>query len=65
MGAVGLVIGIGLPLIGIGDSLGLVLYSIGAVVTVVRSQYYSHLRYPAPFLLLAIASFVLRLATRW
>ena len=65
MGAVGLVIGIGLPLIGVAASLGLVLYFIGAVVTVVWSRYYSHLRYPAPFLLLAIASFVLRLATPW
>ncbi|HEX7975443.1 MAG TPA: DoxX family protein, partial [Anaerolineales bacterium] len=33
MGAVGLVIGIGLPLIGVAASLGLVLYFIGAVVT--------------------------------
>jgi hypothetical protein len=31
------------------------------MVTVARARYYSHLRYPAPFLLLAILSLVLRL----
>jgi hypothetical protein len=64
MGAVGLLIGIGMPQIGIAASLGLVLYFVGAIVTVVRSQWYSHLRYPAPFLLLAIASLVLRMTAR-
>ena len=65
MGAIRLVIGIGLPLIGAAASLGLVLYFIGAIITVIRSQLYSHVRYPAPFLLLAIASLVLRLTTLW
>ncbi len=34
------------PSIGVAASLGLVLYFIGAVVTVVRSGWYSHLRFP-------------------
>lgn len=61
LGAVGLLIGIRAPLIGLTASLGLVLYFIGAIVTVVRSRWYAHLRYPTPFLLLAMASLVLRL----
>jgi hypothetical protein len=64
LGAVGLLIGISIPSIGVAASLGLALYFIGAIVTVVRSNWYSHVRFPAPFLLLAVASLVLRLATR-
>jgi len=60
-GAVGMLIGIGVPLIGVSASAGLVLYFIGAIITVVRAQLYSHLRYPTPFLLFAMASLVLRL----
>jgi DoxX-like family len=65
VGAVGLVIGLGVPLIGVAAALCLVLYFIGAVVTVVRSQWYSHLRCPIPFLLMATASLVLLLTTPW
>lgn len=60
-GAVGLLIGIGVPLIGVSASLGLVVYFIGAIITVVRAQLYSHLRYPTPFLLVALGALVLRL----
>jgi hypothetical protein len=60
-GAVGLVIGIGVPLIGVLASLGLVVYFVGAIITVVRVQLYSDLRYPTPFLLVAMASLILRL----
>jgi len=63
LGAVGLVLGLGVPSIGVAAALSLVLYFIGAIVTVVRAQWYSHLRYPIPFLLLASASLVLRLIT--
>jgi DoxX-like family len=61
-GAVGLLIGFAAPPIGVAASVGLVVYFIGAVVTVVRARWYSHLRYPAPFLVLAVSSLVLRLA---
>jgi hypothetical protein len=61
-GAAGLLIGIGAPPIGVAASLGLVMYFIGAIVTVVRAGLSSHLRYPAPFLLFAMASLFLRLA---
>ena len=63
LGAVGLLIGIAVPSVGVAASFGLVLYFIGAIVTVVRSRCYSHIRFPAPFLLLAAASLALRLAT--
>jgi hypothetical protein len=62
-GAAGLVIGIAVPAIGLAASVGLVAYFVGAMVTVARSRWYSHLRYPAPFLLLALLSLVLRLTT--
>lgn len=63
MGAVGLLLGLRVPLFGVMASLGLVLYFLGAIATVLRAGCCSHLRYPAPFLLLAIASLVLRLST--
>lgn len=61
VGAIGLLIGISVPRIGMAASVGLVLYFIGAIATVVHSKCYSHLRYPTPFLVLAMASRVLRL----
>lgn len=62
-GAAGLLISFGSPHIAFAASGGLVLYFIGAIVTVIRSGLYAHLRYPAPFLLLALASFALRAVT--
>jgi hypothetical protein len=62
-GAAGLVFGIAVPAIGLSAAGGLVVYFISAMVTVVRARWYSHLRYPAPFLLLAVLSLVLRLTT--
>jgi hypothetical protein len=61
-GAVGLLVGIGAPLIGVSASIGLVVYFLGAIITVMRAQLYSDLRYPTPFLLFAMASLLLRLA---
>ena len=61
-GALGLLLGIGVPLIGVAASVGLVLFFLGAIVTITRAHWYSHLRYPAPFLLLAAVSLALRLA---
>ncbi|MFL5578553.1 MAG: DoxX family protein [Gemmatimonadaceae bacterium] len=61
-GALGLLIGLAVPLIGAAAAIGLVVYFVGAIVTVVRARWYSHLGYPALFLLPAAASLVLRLA---
>jgi hypothetical protein len=55
-GAVGLLAGIAVPLIGIAASVGLVVYFAGAVFTVVRARWVSHLPYPTVFLLLGAAS---------
>ncbi|MQA86605.1 MAG: DoxX family protein [Streptosporangiales bacterium] len=61
-GALGLLAGIGVPLIGVAASVGLVLFFVGAIVTVMRGHAYSLIPYPASFLLLAVGSLVLRLA---
>jgi hypothetical protein len=61
VGAVGLLVGIAAPGLGLAASVGLVVYFLGAIVTVLRSGNYSDLRYPTPFLLVAVASLVLRL----
>ena len=58
-GAIGLLIGIAAPGIGVLASTGLVMYFIGAILTVARARVYSHLRYPALYLLSALAPLVL------
>ena len=62
-GALGLLIGIGVPPIAVAASVGLVLFFVGAVVTHVRTHEYATILYPGMFLLLAIGSLVLRLAS--
>jgi DoxX-like family len=61
-GAVGLLIGIGVPGLGVAAATGLVLFFIGAITTHIRAQDYSSIPFPGMFLLLAIASLVLRIA---
>ena len=61
-GALGLLVGIGVPLIGIAAAVGLVLFFVGAIAVVIRAGWYSHLPWPATYLLLAIGSLALRLA---
>lgn len=61
-GAFGLLLGIGVPLIGFAAAIGLVLFFVGAIVVVIRAHWYSHLPWPATYLLLAVGSLALRLA---
>ena len=61
-GAVGLAVGLALPPIGVAAATGLVLFFVGAIVTVVRARWWAHW-YPVAFLLLAAASLALRLTT--
>ena len=61
LGALGLVVGIAVPLIGVAAAVGLVLFFVGAVVTAVRARCYEHLPYPSAFLLPALGALVLRL----
>ena len=62
-GALGLLAGIAAPAIGVAAAAGLLLYFLGAIVTVARARWYSHLPYPTLFLLLAASSLTLQLAT--
>jgi len=55
-------VGIWVPLIGIAAALGLGLFFIGAIVVVMRARWYSHLPWPATYLLLAAGSLALRIA---
>jgi hypothetical protein len=61
-GALGLLAGIGVPLIGVAAAVGLVLFFVGAIAVVMRAGWYSHLPWPARYLFLAIGSLALRLA---
>ena|SRR5919197_317060 len=61
-GALGLLVGIAIPLIGIAAASGLVLFFIGAIVTQLRAHDYSF-GLAVVFLLLAIAALVLRLVS--
>ena len=61
-GALGLLIGIGVPLIGIAAAVGLVLFFVAAIITHLRARDYSF-GLAVVFLLLAVAALVLRLAS--
>jgi hypothetical protein len=61
-GALGLLIGIGVPLIGIAAAVGIVVFFVGAIFTHLRARDYSF-GLAVIFLLLAVAALVLRLAT--
>jgi hypothetical protein len=63
-GTLGLLIGIGVPLVGIAAAVGLILFFVGAVLTHVRAHAEtSTYPYPVGFLLLAVGSLVLRVAS--
>jgi hypothetical protein len=61
-GALGLLAGIGVPLLGVAASAGLVVFFIGAILTHLRARYWN-IVFPAAYLLLAVGSLVLRLAS--
>jgi DoxX-like family len=60
-GALGLLVGIGVPLIGVAAATGLVLFFVGAIAVVIRAGWYSHLLWPSTYLLLAVGSLAFRL----
>jgi hypothetical protein len=62
-GALGLLIGLVVPVVGSAAALGLVVYFLGAIVTVVRAHYWSHVAFPLAFLLPPAASLALLLIT--
>jgi hypothetical protein len=61
VGALGLLIGIVVPPIGLAAAIGLALFFVGAIITHLRGHFYAF-GAPASFLLLAVAALVLRLA---
>lgn len=61
-GAVGLLVGLVVPAIGVLAAIGLVVYFTGAVVTVVRARCYSHIPYPLVYLAPVVAAMALKVA---
>jgi hypothetical protein len=61
-GAVGLVVGLFVPVIGVMAGIGLVLYFIGAVITVLRARWYSHTAFPLVYMAPVVGSLVLGFA---
>jgi hypothetical protein len=59
LGALGLVAGLFIPAIGLAAAIGLVLYFVGAVITVLRARSYSHVAFPMLYLTPVVASLVL------
>ena len=58
-GAAGLLAGLAVPVIGVAAAAGLVLYFLGAVVTVLRARWFSHVAFPLVYAAPAVASLVL------
>jgi hypothetical protein len=58
-GAAGLLVGLFMPVIGVMAGIGLVLYFTGAVITVVRARWYSHIAYPLLYMAPVVGSLAL------
>lgn len=61
-GAIGLVVGLAIPPIGVAATIGIVLYFSGAVVTVVHAHAYSHVPFPLLYLVPVVAAAALGVA---
>jgi len=62
-GALGLLVGLLVPIIGVLAGICLVLYFIGAVITVVRARRYAHIPYPLMYLAPVVGALVLGFAS--
>jgi hypothetical protein len=62
-GAVGLLVGLFAPVVGVIAGIALVLYFVGAVITVVRARWYSHVSFPLLYMAPVAGSVVLWFAT--
>lgn len=62
-GSAGLLIGLAVPVIGVLAGICLVLYFIGALVTVLRARWYSHVPAPLMYAAPVVASLVLGAAS--
>lgn len=63
VGAAGLLVGLLVPIIGVLAGIGLVLYFAGAVITVVRARWYSHIPFPLMYMAPVVGALVLGFAT--
>lgn len=61
-GAVGLLVGLYLPIVGLLAGIGLVLYFTGAVITIVRARSYPHIPFPLLYLAPVVGALTLGLA---
>ncbi|MEU1288080.1 DoxX family protein [Kitasatospora sp. NPDC005856] len=61
-GALGLLAGLAVPAVGYAAAVGVILYFLGAVITVLRARAYAHVPFPLVYLAPAAASLVLALA---
>lgn len=61
-GAAGLLVGLFVPVIGVMAGVALVLYFTGAVITVVRARWYSHVPFPLLYMAPVAGSLVLGFA---
>ncbi|WP_433733918.1 DoxX family protein [Nocardia sp. CA-129566] len=59
LGAFGLLIGLAIPPLALAAAVCLVLFFLGAEITILRAKWYTHLGYPLPYLVLSAASLVL------
>ncbi|MCC5477090.1 DoxX family protein [Streptomyces sp. NPDC059680] len=62
-GAVGLVVGLFEPVIGVLAGIGLVAYFLGAAVTVARARWYSHIPFPLVYAAPVVGALVLGYAS--
>ena len=59
-GALGLVVGIVIPPIGVAAAIGVILFFVGAIITHIRARWFSF-GFPATYLLLAVGALVMGL----
>lgn len=63
LGAAGLVLGVWIPAIGIAAAVGLGLYFLGAVLTVLRARAYTHVSFPLLYLAPVVAAGLMTAST--
>ncbi|GAA2981507.1 DoxX family protein [Kitasatospora sp. NPDC006786] len=61
-GALGLLAGLAVPAVGYAAAVGVILYFLGAVITVLRARAYAHVPFPLVYMAPTAASLVLALA---
>ncbi len=62
-GAVGLLVGLAVPFVGVAAGIALVLYFTGAVITVVRARWYAHIPFPLVYAAPVVGALALGVAS--